>query len=95
MTKDDHNPALTFGLAFVRLLISAGVFGAFIGSKPELGFSLMAGLSAGIALAAGSLWISYLFENRPLRLGLINGGYHIAQYSIYGLFSNYGRYITL
>jgi hypothetical protein len=38
MTKDDHNPALTYGLAFVRLLIGAGVFGAFIGSKPELGF---------------------------------------------------------
>ena len=81
----DQNAAVTYGGAFVLLLLGAVVFGAFIGESPDLMFSLGAGVSAGIAWAAGSLWISYLFEGRPLKLGLINGGYHIAQYTVYGL----------
>jgi len=80
-----QNPASTYGGAFVLLLLGALVFGAFIGPSPSLGFALGAGVSAGVAWAAGSLWISYLFEGRPLKLGLINGGYHIGQYALFGL----------
>lgn len=80
------NPTITYGGAFILILIAALIFGAFIGADPDLGFALGAGLSAGLAWAAGSLWISYLFEGRSLKLGLINGGYHTLQYSLYGLF---------
>ncbi len=84
---DDHapNPAVTYGGAFALLFLAAAVFGAFLGPDPGLGFALGAGLSAGVTWAAGSLWISYLFEGRPLRLGLINGGYHTGQFVLYGL----------
>lgn len=78
------HPGLMYGGAFLLMLLGAGVFGAFIGAEPDLGFSVAAGASAGVAWAAGSLWISYLFEARPLRLGLINGSYHVVQYTAFG-----------
>ena len=34
---------------------------------------------------AGSFAINYQFEQRPTRLLLINGGYHTAQYTLYGV----------
>jgi hypothetical protein len=79
------NPAMIYGGAFALIFLGALVFGAFIGSSPEVGFAIGAGLSAGLAWAAGSLWISYIFEGRPVRLGLINGGFHIIQYGLIGL----------
>lgn len=84
-TTEHTRPAVTYGGAFVLIFVAALVFGAFIGPDPGLGFALSAGLSAGVGWAAGSLWISYLFEGRSLKLGLINGGYHIVQYTVYGL----------
>lgn len=83
--KSEPNPAVAYGGAWVLMLIGALVFGAFIGPDAELSFALGAGVSAGVAWAAGSLWISDLFAARPLRLALINGGYHIAQYTLFGL----------
>jgi len=84
----DHapaNPALIYGGAYLLMLLSAAVFHAFLGPKPDFGFAVGVGVAAGIAWAAGSLWISYLFEGRPRGLYFINGGYHIAQYTVYGL----------
>ncbi len=79
------NPLLTYGGAFALIFVGAIVFGAFIGTSPDIGFAVSAGLGAGVAWAAGSLWISYIFEGRPLRLALINGGFHILQYGLIGL----------
>lgn len=80
-----RSAAVIYGCSFVLILLGALVFAGFIGPEPGLAFALGAGLSAGLAWAAGSLWIVYLFENRPLKLGLINGGYMIAQYTLFGL----------
>ncbi|MEM7727742.1 MAG: DUF1761 domain-containing protein [Pseudomonadota bacterium] len=79
------NPAVAYGGAFVLLLISAVIFGAFLGPNPGFGFAMGAALSAGFAWAAGSTWVSDLFEGRPLRLSLINGGYMIGLFAIFGL----------
>lgn len=83
--EKDPDPLMAYGGAFLLMVTGALVFGAFIGPEPSLALALGAGGSAGLAWAAGSLWISYLFEARSVRLGLINGGYHIAQYTIFGL----------
>ncbi len=82
---DTRNPTFVYGSAFILLLAGAAVFHAFLGPEPELGFAIGVGLSAGIAWAAGSIWISYLFEGRSKGLYLINGGYHTLQFAIYGL----------
>ncbi len=79
------NTGIVFGGAFALALLSAAVFGAFLGPKPELGFALGAGLAAGLGWVAASFGISYLFERRPPALLAINGGYHATQFALYGL----------
>ena len=80
-----RNPVIIYGGSFLLMLLAAAIFHAFLGPKPDLMFSAGVGFSAGLAWAAGSLWIGYLFEGRSMKLGLINGGYNIAQYTIYGI----------
>ena len=79
------NPAKTLGLTFVLALIGAAVFAAFLGPKPALGFATAVGFAAGLSWVAGSFGINYLFEQRSLKLFLINGGYHTLQYTLIGL----------
>ncbi len=79
------NMAQTLGTAFVLAVIGAAVFAMFLGPRPAPMFATAAGLSAGLCWVAGSFGINYLFEQRPLRLFLINGGYHTLQYTLIGL----------
>jgi hypothetical protein len=78
------NMAKVMGTAFVLAVIGAAVFAMFLGPRPALGFATAAGLSAGLCWVAGSFGINYLFEQRSLRLFLINGGYHTVQYTLIG-----------
>jgi hypothetical protein len=63
--------ALSFGLALVMTVNLA----LFLGPSPSLAFCIGAGAAAGIGWSAAGLGIIYLFEGRPLKLWLINGGY--------------------
>lgn len=76
--------AKIFGGSFVLSLLGAWVFAMFLGPAPGLGFATGAGFAAGLAWVAGSFGISYLFERRSLKLWLINGGYHVVQYTLFG-----------
>jgi hypothetical protein len=78
------NMAKVMGTAFVLAVIGAAVFALFLGPRPALGFATAAGLSAGLCWVAGSFGINYLFEQRSMRLFLINGGYHTMQYTLIG-----------
>ena len=80
-----RSPALTFGGAFLLSLLAAFVFGMFLGPHPTLQLALGAGFAAGFAWVAASLGINYLFEQKTMRLFLINGGYHTVQFTLYGL----------
>lgn len=79
------NMGLIFGLAFLLSLIAAAVFAMFIGNEMSLGAATAAGFSAGLCWVAASYGINYLFERRPLKLWLINGGYHTLQFTLFGL----------
>lgn len=78
-------PALKFGLSFLLSLIAAFVFAMFLGPNASLQLGLGAGVSAGLCWVTASLGINYLFESKPLKLFLINGGYHTLQFTVYGL----------
>ena len=43
-----------------------------------------AGFAAGLFWVTTSFGINYLFERKPLRLFLINGGYHTLQFTLIG-----------
>ena len=82
--KHGH-PARVFGLAFVFALVAAVGFGLWVGKDPTLPTALLKGLVAGACLVAASFGINYQFANRPPRLLAIDGGYHTAQFVLYGL----------
>jgi hypothetical protein len=71
--------------AFLLALIGAFVFAMFLGPKPAIGFAIGAGFSAGLCWVAASFGINYLFEQRSIKLFLINGGYHTLQYTLFGV----------
>jgi hypothetical protein len=78
------NKALTFGGAFALSFIAAAVFAMFLGDKVTVGFGAAAGFAAGLCWVTASFGINDLFEGRPLKLFLINGGYHTAQFTAMG-----------
>ena len=83
------NMAIIFGLTFVLSFIAAAVFAMFLGKNFGVGPATSAGFSAGLCWVAASYGITYLFEHRPLKLWLINGGYHTLQFTLFGLIIGY------
>jgi hypothetical protein len=79
------HPAMVFGVSFVLSLVAAFVFAMFLGPQVTLTQGLFYGFSAGLFWVAASFGINYLFERKPFRLWLINGGYHTVQFTLYGL----------
>jgi hypothetical protein len=78
------NMAKIFGLTLVLSFIAAAVFAMFLGPKFGVGPATAAGFSAGLCWVAASYGITYLFEHRPLKLWLVNGGYHTLQFTLFG-----------
>ena len=74
----------TFVLAGLAQLVVAFNLAAFIGAKASLGFGLFAGAATGLGWVAMSLGVIYLFEQRTLRLWLINSGYQVTAYTRMG-----------
>jgi hypothetical protein len=79
------NMAKIYGLAFVLSLLAAFVFALFLGPDPAPGLAAGAGFAAGAFWVAASFGINYLFEQKSLKLFLINGGYHTVQFTLIGL----------
>jgi hypothetical protein len=79
------HPAKVFGISFLFSLIAAWVFAYWLGPAPALDAALKAGAMAGIGLVATSFGINYQFAQRSFKLWLIDGGYHAAQFLVFGL----------
>ncbi len=73
-----------FGFAMLAQLVMAFNLAAFIGPKASLGFGVFAGFAAGLGWVAMSLGVIYLFEQRPLKLWLVNSGYQVVTYTVMG-----------
>ena len=81
-----RHPAVVFGGAFVLSLVAAWALAAIIGrSEPSLLFAVHVGFLVGVCFVATSFGINYLFAGRSLKLWLIDAGYHVLQFTLYGL----------
>ena len=78
------HPARVFGAAFVFSLAAAYALAWWLGPAPALEAALGKGALAG-AMVAASFGINYQFAQRSGRLWLIDGGYHLAQFLLFGL----------
>lgn len=86
MDAKGRHPAAVFGGAFVLSLVAAWAVAALAGrSDPSLPFALHVGFLAGLCFVATSFGINYLFAGRSLKLWLIDAGYHVLQFTLYGL----------
>lgn len=73
-----------FGGAFVLAIIISFSLAMFIGQESTGSFGLFAGFMAGAFYVSAALGITYLFERKPLKLFLIDAGYHIVTFTLMG-----------
>ena len=81
----DAHPARVFGLSFVFAVIAALAYALLVPPAASPGMAVTQGLLVGAGVVATSFGVNYQFANRSTALWLIDGGYHAAQFSIYGL----------
>ncbi|MBL7938588.1 MAG: DUF1761 domain-containing protein [Flavobacteriales bacterium] len=83
---NSKHPARVFGVAFLMAWVAAYAF-AILGGHHAHGLAewLHDGFLCGLGIAATSFAINYQFANKPTVLLLIDGGYHIVQFMLYGL----------
>lgn len=83
---DGHgHPARVFGVSFAFALLSAFAFALWLGPDPPLQRALVRGFMTGFCFVAASFGINYQFANRSTLMWAIDGGYHTAQFLIFGL----------
>jgi Protein of unknown function (DUF1761) len=78
------NMARLFGFSAVAALVMAFSLAAFIGPEATLTFGAFAGFAAGFSWVAMALGTIYLFEQRSLKLWLINSGYEVIAFTLMG-----------
>lgn len=80
----ERHGAAPFVFSFVFALVAAFLFGAFAPHE-----TLYRGLVSGAVVGAGwvgtSFGINYQFGGKSLALLLVDGGYHVIQFLIFGL----------
>jgi hypothetical protein len=84
MNKEKHSKKV-YIISFIFTLITALAFALCAGPAPTLGFGIKLGLFIGISFVACCFGINYLFSGRSTKLLLIDAGYHIAQFVLYGI----------
>lgn len=83
VTKEKHK-AWVFIISFVFYFISAWAFAVLLGPAVTLSLAVSAGFAIGLLFVAMCFGINYLFAGRSIVLLLIDGGYHILQFVVYG-----------
>ena len=79
------HPARVFAVSLVFSFIAAAAFAWWLGPAPALSDALVRGVVVGACFVAASFGINYQFANRRPALWLIDGGYHTAQFALFGL----------
>lgn len=77
--------ARVFATALVCSLLAAFVFAAFLPRSASAADGFGVGFVVGVFFVAMSFGINYAFAGRSLRLWMIDAGYHILQFALYGL----------
>jgi hypothetical protein len=88
ISEDDmkkNHPAKVFGTSFVFALIASFFFAILLGPNPGFMNALPLGLTVGIAFVATTFGINYQFASRGWKIWLVDAGYNIALFLIFGL----------
>jgi hypothetical protein len=74
-----------FGLSFLFALVAAFAYAWLMPAAHGAAAALGQGLLVGAGIVAASFGINYQFAANSAKLWLIDGGYHTAQFALYGL----------
>ena len=80
----ERHPARVFGLTFVLNIVMAINLAMFLGPEADVAFGVAAGFFTGFGFFAALLGVFYLFENRPMRIFIVNGGFGIVNFTLMG-----------
>jgi hypothetical protein len=80
-----RNMGAVFGSTFVVALVTNVVLAFFLGNDAGVAVGALAGLLAGIGLSAAPIVTTFIFENRPVKLMAIDGGYHVCALTLAGV----------
>lgn len=69
------NMPKTFGLGLLAAFVIATTMAVFMGANTSAGSGAFWGAHIGFLIIMPAIGIHYLFEQRPFKLWLINGGY--------------------
>lgn len=83
-TIQNANMPKTFAGTFLLQLVAATALAGIIGEQSDWMTGLQTGLWVGLFWVATAYGVTYLFEQRPVRLWLINAGYYVALYTLMG-----------
>ncbi len=78
-----RNMITVFGLSFLSALLSA-IFLEYLIDNADLSEAILKAVLIGIIWIAGSIGVTYLFENKSLKLFLIDAGYHAISFTVMG-----------
>lgn len=79
------NMAKVYGICFVLQLIMSVNLAMFLGTGVNAGMGALYGFAAGFGWVALAFAINALFEQKPLKYMLINGGYWSVVFTLMGL----------
>ena len=82
--EPDQSPGV-YAVTLLSAVLAALAFAFWLGPRPSLTPALLQGLGAGTCFAAASLGLNYAFAGRGLVLWLIDGGFHVARFAVFGL----------
>lgn len=83
-SADQTHVARTFITTFVLQFFAATALAVIIGPNSSWLAGLHIGVLVGLLLVATAYGITYLFEQRSIRLFLINAGFYVVQFAIMG-----------
>jgi hypothetical protein len=84
-TMKKKHPPFVYLVAFIFLAVAAYAFSVYLGPAPDLLFAVKQALLVGVCFVSTSFGINYLFGGKSYKLLLIDAGYHIFQFVIYGV----------
>lgn len=88
LTEDavnNNNMVKTFGGTIILQILAATALSALIGADSTWLSGLQTGLWVGLFWISTAYGVTYLFEQRSVRLLLINAGYYVVLYAIMGI----------
>lgn len=80
-----RHPAIVFALSFLLALVAAFFFARLLPASNDFAQCARTGAKVGLAFVAASFGINYAFAGRSLTLWLVDAGYHVVQFTLFGV----------